>query len=152
LIVADFVHTQAQELFGDKYEYRLCVSTHDPLEKLAKLEKPVWTTILGDESSVIHDLHGTLENEILINVTTLAIVESNNLRESLPFLEDIEKMKMLLLSNEFIHKDHEICGGVYSQETPAFSASHDIDFSFGAPVLRCQFAIILKIYSEADDD
>jgi len=148
LIVADGVDALSRELFGDKYTYNLTTTLYDPLEHIHDLPKPKWTTILGDESTELHDLGGTLVNDVLINVLVTANVPSNHLAHTIPYLEDIETIKKNLIGQELEHKGNVITGNVQSEDYPAWSTSHDIDHSAGGSVLRILFAVVLKIYDE----
>ena len=148
LIVVDAVDALAQELFGEKYDYNITVTQYDPIEDLHELEKPRWTSILGDESTELHNLGGTLENEVLINVLTTANVPSNHLSHAIPYLEDIEKIKRDLLGCQLTHKGNEITCNTENEDRPAWSVTHDIDHTNGGSVLRILFAIVLRIYDE----
>jgi len=149
LIVLDCIDALAQKLFGDKYDYRMAVSlNHDPLEKLNKLEKPVWYSILGDESSELTNYGGTIENEVLINIEVVASVVSDHLVYAMSYLEDIETIKRELIGCELEHKDHWVKGNVQNEDYPVSSATHDIEQAFGGLVLRIIFSMTFKI----DDD
>lgn len=71
---------------------------------------------------------------------------SNHLAHAMPYLEDIEKIKHELVGQEIEHKGHVIYGNVQNENYPAWSATHDMDYTAG--VLRILFAIILRIYDE----
>jgi hypothetical protein len=148
LIVVDFVDSMATRLFGDKYEYRIAVAEHDPLEKLNEIGKPLWTTILREESSQIIDLDGTLENEICINVEIVAKVASSHLIHTQDYLQDIEIIKNHLLGKIYDYKDNAIYGDIGNKEYPIFSTEHSINYRFGAPVLFINFTVLLKIHTE----
>ena len=148
LIVVDAVDALSLGLFGDKYDYNITITQYDPIEDIHELKKPRWTSILGDESSVLHNLGGTLKNEVLINVLVTANVPSNNLAHAIPYLEDIETIKLALIGNELDHKGHTISCNTENEDRPAWSATHDIDNSAGGSVLRIVFAIVLTIYNE----
>jgi len=149
LIVADAVDALAQELFGDRYDYKITTTQYDPIEDIHELTKPKWTTILGDESSELFDQNGTLANDVLINVLITANVPSNHLAHAMPYLEDIEKVKKELVGKGIEHKGYPIYGNVESEDHPAWSSTHDIDYTAGGSVLRVLFAIVLRIF---DDD
>jgi hypothetical protein len=150
LIVIDAVDTLAQELFGDRYDYTITTTQFDPIEDIHELKKPKWTTILGDESSELYDQKGTLANDVLINVLIMANVLSNHLAHAIPYLEDIEVVKKELIGKAVEHKGHVISGDVHSEDHPAWSSTHDIDYSAGGSVLRILFAIVLRIFDEND--
>ena len=148
LIVVDAIDALAQDMFGDKYDYHITTTQHDPLEKVYKLEKPRWTSILGDESTELDNFGGSLANDVLVNVLVTANVPSNHLAHAMPYLEDIETMKRTLIGNQIDHKGHSITCNTQNEDLPAFSATHDIDYSGGGGVLRILFAIVLRIYDE----
>ena len=150
LIVADAVDALAQELFGDKYDYSITTTQHDPIEDVFKLQKPKWTTILGDESSELFDLGGVIANDVLVNVLVMANVQSNHLAHAIPYLEDIEAVKKELVGKIIEYKGHTIYGNVQSEDYPAWSSTHDIDYSAGGSVLRVLFAIVLRIFDNHD--
>ena len=148
LIVVDGVEALAQSLFGDKYEHTLTTTQYDPIEDIYELEKPKWTTILGDESSELLNFGKTIENEVLVNAIVTAKVPSNHLAHAIPYLEDIEKIKRELLGNHFTHKGNGIVASIGNEDRPTWSTVHDIDHSGGGSVLRIQFAIVMKIHDE----
>lgn len=147
LIVLDYVDHTARSMFGDKYDYRASVSTHDPLENITKLGKPIWNTILGEEASEVFDNGGTLQNEVLLNGHIIAMVMSNGIEDTQEFLADIEQFKLKLVGQDAEHKGHWIQGNYKTKEYPAFSSNHDIDYTFGT-ILRVQFALVLRIYND----
>jgi hypothetical protein len=149
LIVVDAVDEVAQNLFGDKYDYDIKTTFYDPIEDYVNsLQKPKWTTVLGDESTELINHGRTLANDVLINVLITAKVPSNNIAHAMPYLEDIETIKRELVGVDIEHKDHVINGGVQNEDRPAWSATHDIDHSAGGSVLRIEFAIVMRIHDE----
>jgi hypothetical protein len=147
LLVVDAVDDIAQQLFGEKYDYYITTTQYDPLEYLNKLKKPRWTTVLGEESTVLFDMGKTLANDVLVNVVITAPVQDNHLAQALPYLEDIEQFKHELIGQEIEHKENVIYGNVQTEDYPAWSASHEIDFT--AKILRIVFAVVLRIFDEA---
>ena len=148
LIVVDAVDALALGLFGDKYDYEMAVTSYDQLEDVHDLKKPRWTSVLGDESTELHNMGGSLANDVLINVVVKANVPSNHLAHTIPYLEDIETIKQELIGGELEHKGHTIACNTENEDRPAWSATHDIDHSGGGSVLRIEFAIVLRIYDE----
>ena len=148
LIVVDAVDDLAQELFGDRYEYNIATTHYDPIEGLHELVKPRWLSVLGDESTELHNLGKTLSNDVLINVLVTANVQSNNLAHTMPYLEDIERIKRELIGCELEHKEHTIICAPQNEDRPLWSTTHDIDHSAGGAVLRIEFAIVLRIFDE----
>lgn len=146
LIVLDCIDFLASQMFGDKYTYSMHVVAHDPLEELTKLEQPIWNTILGDESSELFDMGKTIANDILINVHVTAPVPSTNIAHAIPYLEDIDALKQKLIGQELQHKGNYIYGDFQNEAMPISSITHNIEYAFGAAVLRLQFAIVLRIY------
>ena len=149
LLVVDAVDDLAKQLFGDKYDYHITTTQYDPLEALDKLDKPRWSTVLGDEATELFDMGRSLKNEVLVNVAITTKIPDNHLAHAIPYLEDVETIKNELVGREIEHKDNVIYGNVQNEEYPTWSVRHDIDYTVG--VLFILFSIVLVIFDNDRD-